>query len=273
RPAPVVTPPSAPLAVSIDGSCGVSSTCLGSKFGDCCSKYGYCGSTSGYCSPSSGCRESFGLCGDCLVAPISPTSTIPAASTTTSSEVTSSTPITNVSIDGSCGHDTTCLGSTLGNCCSKNGYCGSAAAYCSVNEGCQSSFGICGSGTSTMVTTTSASGTLALPSLTPVLKISIDGSCGNGVTCSGSVFGNCCSKYGYCGSSPIYCGPDSGCQKAFGTCPIPLMVSVNGACGMTGGMNVTCQGSAYGNCCSPYGYCGSTANYCGSGCQATFGTC
>ncbi|OAG06015.1 uncharacterized protein CC84DRAFT_1069928, partial [Paraphaeosphaeria sporulosa] len=36
----------------------------------------------------------------------------------------------------------------------------------------------------------------------------------------------------------------------------------------------TCQGSAWGNCCSKYGYCGSTKDYCGApSCQKEFGSC
>lgn len=36
---------------------------------------------------------------------------------------------------------------------------------------------------------------------------------------------------------------------------------------------MTCQGSVFGNCCSPAGWCGSTAAYCGDGCQSGFGSC
>lgn len=36
--------------------------------------------------------------------------------------------------------------------------------------------------------------------------ISQNGKCGHGVICEGSVFGNCCSKEGYCGNGPLYCG-------------------------------------------------------------------
>jgi hypothetical protein len=36
---------------------------------------------------------------------------------------------------------------------------------------------------------------------------------------------------------------------------------------------MTCQGSVFGNCCSPAGWCGGTAAYCGDGCQSGFGTC
>jgi hypothetical protein len=48
------------------------------------------------------------------------------------------------------------------------------------------------------------------------LAVSEDGSCGNGVTCQGSTFGDCCSQYGFCGSSDAYCA--AGCQGEFGTC-------------------------------------------------------
>lgn len=34
-------------------------------------------------------------------------------------------------------------------------------------------------------------------SLIPALKVSTSGGCGGGVTCQGSVFGNCCSQYNY----------------------------------------------------------------------------
>ncbi|KAH3955534.1 hypothetical protein HBI56_018940 [Parastagonospora nodorum] len=50
--------------VSTDATCGSSNggaTCLGSKFGDCCSKSGWCGSTSAYCGASS-CQAGFGRC-------------------------------------------------------------------------------------------------------------------------------------------------------------------------------------------------------------------
>ncbi|KAK2609422.1 hypothetical protein N8I77_002919 [Diaporthe amygdali] len=49
-------------------------------------------------------------------------------------------------------------------------------------------------------------------------KVSTDGNCGGTTaqTCQGSTFGNCCSQYGYCGSTSVYCG--TGCQSSFGTC-------------------------------------------------------
>ncbi len=50
----------------------------------------------------------------------------------------------------------------------------------------------------------------------PPLVVSTEGNCTKGITCQGSVFGNCCSKYNWCGSTPDYCGV--GCQDAFGSC-------------------------------------------------------
>ncbi|TLD31633.1 hypothetical protein PspLS_02222 [Pyricularia sp. CBS 133598] len=50
-------------------------------------------------------------------------------------------------------------------------------------------------------------------------------------------------------------------------------ISTDAQCGSTKPNNLTCQGSAYGNCCSRNGWCGSTADYCGDGCQSDFGTC
>lgn len=98
-----------------------------------------------------------------------------------------------------------------------------------------------------------------------------NGQCGNGVTCVGGQFGDCCSTQGWCGSTPPYCLP-SNCQPSYGTCQsdsMVLAVSSNGACGN----GITCQGSAFGDCCSQNGYCGSTAPYCSAGCQSLFGTC
>ncbi|TGO34687.1 hypothetical protein BHYA_0186g00170 [Botrytis hyacinthi] len=121
------------------------------------------------------------------------------------------TPSKQISDDGSCNADITCLGSTYGNCCSVNGYCGSTDAYC--GTGCQSASGTC-SGSSTSSTSATKSSTSAKPTSTQ--KVSDDGSCSSSTTCNGSSFGNCCSQYGYCGSTTDYCG--SGCQKSFGTC-------------------------------------------------------
>lgn len=129
--------------------------------------------------------------------------------------------------------------------------------------------------------------------------ISTDGSCGgtSKYTCQGSSYGNCCSQYGWCGSSDAHC--KAGCNSAFGTCtgstpttiksstqPAPTStrtsaapsstptnkVSTDATCGSNNG-GATCLGSTFGNCCSGSGWCGSTSDYCGSTCQSGFGNC
>ena len=154
--------------------------------------------------------------------------------------------------NGQCGSGVTCVGGQFGDCCSAHGWCGSDLSYCSPST-CQPSFGMC------------------QPDST-ILTASTNGACGNGITCQGSAFGNCCSKGGYCGSTSGYCSPTAGCQPLFGTCGLP--VSLDGSCG-TGPGGVTCDGSSFGNCCSQYGYCGDTDTYCAeaNGCQVAFGTC
>ncbi|KAL2258723.1 hypothetical protein VTK26DRAFT_7855 [Humicola hyalothermophila] len=47
---------------------------------------------------------------------------------------------------------------------------------------------------------------------------STDGTCGNGVTCVGTPWGDCCSVYGYCGAGEDYCSAEKGCQAAWGEC-------------------------------------------------------
>jgi len=103
-------------------------------------------------------------------------------------------------------------------------------------------------------------------------KVSGDGSCGpaSGQTCQGSTYGNCCSQYGFCGSTADYC---TNCQPGFGTCGSASVsskvavvstrsssaapaasatkVSTTGSCGSSAGL--TCRGSSFGNCCSQYG--------------------
>lgn len=118
--------------------------------------------------------------------------------------------------------------------------------------------------------------------------VSPDGSCGGAskYTCQGSSYGDCCSQYGWCGSSDGHC--KAGCQNAFGTCaggtpttiktstkpaPTPTKsVSKDATCGSNNGGS-TCLGSSFGNCCSASGWCGSTSDYCGSTCQSGYGNC
>jgi hypothetical protein len=49
--------------------------------------------------------------------------------------------------------------------------------------------------------------------------ITIDGTCGGagGMTCNGStIYGACCSQFGYCGNLDIHCGRN--CDAAHGIC-------------------------------------------------------
>jgi hypothetical protein len=49
--------------VSTNARCGkegAGATCLGTKWGSCCSQYSYCGSTTNYCAK--GCQSGFGIC-------------------------------------------------------------------------------------------------------------------------------------------------------------------------------------------------------------------
>jgi peptidoglycan/xylan/chitin deacetylase (PgdA/CDA1 family) len=128
-------------------------------------------------------------------------------STTTAAPVTSATAI---STSAECGGSTglTCAGSTFGNCCSTGGWCGSTDAYC--GTGCQSNFGLCGSGVGSSIlstTTTTAASTVASvassvvssPAPAASLAVSTSAQCGAsvGLTCAGSTFGNCCSSGGW----------------------------------------------------------------------------
>lgn len=50
------------------------------------------------------------------------------------------------------------------------------------------------------------------------LTVSTEGNCAGNLTCQGSNFGDCCSKYNYCGSTAAYCDPAQGCQSSYGLC-------------------------------------------------------
>ncbi|KAF2276514.1 uncharacterized protein EI97DRAFT_42919 [Westerdykella ornata] len=170
-------------SLSPDGTCGGTKgyRCKGTSFGSCCSSAGYCGSSADHCGV--GCQSTFG---DCSLLPPTKTSATPP------------TP-TDISQDGTCGGTKRlkCHGSTFGNCCSSNGYCGNGVNFCA--QGCQTPF-------------SSACMTSNIPTL--------NGDCGaskGGFTCTGGPFdGQCCSASGYCGSTDAHC--KSGCPRNYGTC-------------------------------------------------------
>ncbi|KAL3418148.1 hypothetical protein PVAG01_09863 [Phlyctema vagabunda] len=224
-----------------------------------------------------------------------PVTSTKASSTTTRSSTTSSavaSPTSNVSVDGSCGGTggKICTGSTFGNCCSAQGYCGSTIDYCST--GCNPLFGTCtesdissdgqcgangktctGSSYGTCCSSTGWCGTTddhckvgcqAKFGVCEETNITTDGQCGaNGKTCTGGTFGTCCSTNGWCGTTDGHCDASAGCQAGFGTCNTGN-ISTDGQCGANG---KTCVGSGFGNCCSKTGWCGSDVNFCAQGCQ------
>jgi hypothetical protein len=96
---------------------------------------------------------------------------------------------------------------------SRYGYCGKSSAYC--GKGCNSVFGKCDNqasskpASSTLQTSTRSSASVAVASPSSSVKVTKDGRCGNangatgGFSCGGSAYGDCCSKYSYCGSTKV----------------------------------------------------------------------
>ena len=150
-----------------------------------------------------------------------------------------------ISVNGQCNPDTC----PPGNCCSQYNYCGATADHC--NALCQPAFsgtgstcvasnvstdgvcsvngkvcpaGQCCNASNTCGTTTTDCGSTCQKTFSGTgapcnlsgPQPSTDGVCGSAATkgslCQGT-FGNCCSKYNFCGSTADFCG--LGCQKAF----------------------------------------------------------
>ena len=78
-----------------------------------------------------------------------------------------------ISPDGSCGGGYTCVGSTFGDCCSRNGYCGTSIDYC--GTGCKAEFGACPGAVSPGVSKCDESGTkiVTSTSLSVVVSTSV----------------------------------------------------------------------------------------------------
>ncbi|KAK1843988.1 agglutinin Isolectin 1 [Colletotrichum chrysophilum] len=221
-----------------------------------------CGGTKGLTCPGSLCCSQYNWCG------VSDDHCGAGCQSKFGRCTTTSSSSTKISPDGTCGgiNAYTCTGGSFGNCCSQWGYCGNSDDHCL--NGCQSKFGDCSS-----ITVGGKS-------------VSQDGTCGGtaGFTCQGSSFGDCCSQWGYCGSSSDHCA--AGCQSSFGTCSASSgggattsaakpastgsKTSPDNSCGGSNGY--TCPS---GTCCSKNGYCGTSSDFCGFGCQTSFspGTC
>ncbi|KAF2877526.1 hypothetical protein BDV95DRAFT_150887 [Massariosphaeria phaeospora] len=155
----------------------------------------------------------------------SSTSTSQAQSSITVSSTATARPTIEISRDARCGPGYTCKGSKFGDCCSQYGWCGRTKDYC--GNGCQLAFGTCSASASTLSTSTRPTLSSSLqpaspirpsPTIVPTLKVSQDARCAGATkqTCKGSVFGDCCSQYGWCGRTSAYC--NAGCQPGFGSC-------------------------------------------------------
>jgi len=70
-------------------------------------------------------------------------------------------------------------------CCSADGYCGTANEFCYSSQGCQDQFGVC--------------------------KCGVDNENGRCTT-------KCCSASGFCGTANAFCSIANGCQKPYGVC-------------------------------------------------------
>jgi len=255
-------------AVSTNGKCGPKNAYTVCPSSQCCSYKGYCGTTKAYCG--TGCQSEFGKCysvstnGKCgssngnTVCPSGQCCSYKGYCGTTKSycgyqcQSNFGAACYTVSSNGKCGSSNGNTVCPTNQCCSKKGYCGTSSAYC--GTGCQTGFGKCSSSSTSTSTST----------------ISTNGKCGpnNGGTVCPS--GQCCSKYGYCGTSDDYCV--TYCISGYGSCKSSTSnISSDGKCGSSNG-NKVCPS---GECCSKYGYCGTSNDHClaSSGCQSGFGTC
>ncbi|KAJ8069910.1 hypothetical protein OCU04_000318 [Sclerotinia nivalis] len=74
--------------------------------------------------------------------------------------------------------------------------------------------------TSTAASPTAGATTPSSSGTSGAVQASTDGLCSGGKTCTGSGFGPCCSRDGFCGIGDAWCG--AGCQPGFGTCGTTL---------------------------------------------------
>ena len=158
--------------------------------------------------------------------------------------------------DGTCGNGSRGNGicPVISECCSQYGFCGTTADHCASPP----------SATTTQATSLSSSDVL----------ISTGGA---GGTCGGGQVGNgiclnsneCCSQYGFCGSSSEHCGNLATSSTGAGTTtPLPQTSSeqqqqqeqVYGTCGNGSTGNGICPTNS--DCCSLQGFCGTTLEHC-----------
>ncbi|KUJ12321.1 uncharacterized protein LY89DRAFT_592922 [Mollisia scopiformis] len=100
---------------------------------------------------------------------------------------------------------------------------GAVSGTCTPVNGIGGRTGSASSGGSTSVAPDASSGSTAptASSAPPASSISptVDGQCSGSQTCAGqSIYGPCCSQWGYCGNTNAHCG--AGCMAGFGTCGV-----------------------------------------------------
>ncbi|KAK8123514.1 chitin deacetylase [Apiospora kogelbergensis] len=293
---PTATPT---LKVSPDGACGPGITCQGSTYGNSCllgfsplplpnqerlppplfpgcSQNGWCGASIDYCG--GGCQSQYGTCrspdntlpADSPIPPATSPTKLPTGpgagipdspltTTTAPASPPAPTQTLKVSPDGSCGGDTTCLGSEFGNCCSSHGWCGSTADYC--GEGCQPNFG---SGCSQASEPPTES-----PTPTPTTSTSTKQSTTSASTSSRPDSSTTTSTST---SVPTITTTPSSTTTTSPPRPTALKPSLDGSCGP--GTGYTCEGSVFGVCCKRSdGRCGGLL-LCGLlDCQPGYGLC
>jgi len=230
---------------------------LYSKYKECCSFYGHCGTTEEYCQI--GCQS-----GDCDQKFLEVTRRMITCST--------------YELLGKCDEYCTC---PEGQCCSKYGYCGTGEKYCGTESKTTKSSSSQKTKTTSKKTSTSSKKTKTTKSSSPTPSNKVTGECGNGL--GSCPKGECCSKYGWCGTTSKYCSIEKGCQEKYGVCDksSPTTTTKTKSSSSTPSKKVTGEcGSGLGSCpkgecCSKYGWCGTTDAYCSKklGCQSEFGEC
>jgi len=118
------------------------------------------------------------------------------------------------------------------------------------------------------------------------LEVTTDGECGIGH--GKCAEGYCCSRFGWCGSTPLHCNVSEGCQSKFGRCDETPATTTDDESTTTSSPSSTTEADVYtvtgrcgpddgkcrpGQCCSKYGWCGTGKAYCEAGCQKEFGGC
>ncbi|KAL2915253.1 hypothetical protein HK105_205118 [Polyrhizophydium stewartii] len=305
--------PSPTLIISPDGTCGINEDgkntgyrCGGT---DCCSQYGYCGASDDYCLASAGCQKGFGRCGP-LVASSSQSSPTPSPVSPTPSPISptpsqASPTLSPISPTPSPISPTPSpISPTPSPISPTPSQASPTPSPVSPTPSPVSPTPSQASPTPSPVSPTpsKASSSSASPTPSPTLPLSPDGTCGNnngkntGFRCD---VGQCCSQYGYCGTTSEYCAIP-GCQAGFGLCgvlptssssvritttsaskttsaaPSPtstVTISPDGTCGITDVGKNTGYTCPSGQCCSQYGYCGTTSDYCNAKSQCAFGVC